>query len=85
MILKAYWNAEDTYLIHELHWRGHYIRNGDPVKIKRKGCSFRFIRIVVQDGEETLECLDMKSGKCRRFRMSQFDGPVIKRSQRKVA
>ena len=85
VVLKPYWNTENVFLIYELDWKGHHIRPGDPVKIKRKGSNFRFTRLVVEGSEETLEVLDMKSGKCRRFHMNQFDGPVMKRSRKNAA
>ena len=85
MQLRLYSHTENVYLIYELAWFGQNVRPGDPVKIRRKGSHFRFIRLVRKDDEEWLECMDTKSGKCRKFNMNQFDGPATKRSRKHAA
>lgn len=83
VMLKPYWETDHVFLVYELDWNGQNIRPGDPVRIKRRGCNFRFARLVSQDGEEHIECLDMQSGKIRRFKLKQLAGPAIKRSRNK--
>lgn len=85
MILKAYWNNPEIYLMYELTFKGEVIRAGDPIKIKRQSGVFRFTRVVadIKEKKEWVECLDMKSGKYRKFYLDQIAGPFVKRSRAK--
>jgi hypothetical protein len=87
MVLKSFWDNPNIYLIYEFNWNGHRIRPGDPIKIKRQRGSFRFTRIVanIKDNTEYCECMDLKTGKFRKFYVDQIAGPIYKRSLAKAA
>lgn len=85
MFLKAYWDNPEIYLIYELNVNGAVIQAGDPIRIKRQRGQFRFTRLVadIAQGKEWAECLDMRSGKYRKFYLDQIIGPSMKRSRSK--
>ena len=85
MVLKSYWDNPAIYLMYEVTWKGQLIRSGDPIKIRRQRGVFRFTRLVadIKEKREWCECMDMKTGKFRRFYIDQIAGPVFKRSLNK--
>lgn len=84
MILKAYWHDPHIHLMYEIMWNGHKICAGDQIKIKRQRNKFRFTRVVadIKSQKEWVECLDMTTGKYRKFYIDQIAGPVFKRSMK---
>ena len=84
MILKAYWHDPNINLMYEFYWNGFKICAGDQIKVRRQRGKFRFTRIVadIKAQKEWAECLDMETGKYRKFYMDQIAGPVFKRSMK---
>lgn len=79
VLLKDYWDTE-TSLIYEFTLNGQQIKAGYPVRINGKNW-FKFIRIVVEGDKEFFECLDLKTGKSRKFFAKQITGVGGKRSR----